>query len=130
MPFWATKDLTEVTNITTKPQHYDDLVLWNLFDGSKQSDCRKPCISTTVVGTELSEKATSGNHSGSSTFIFSFGPEVVIERSDYPAFNWTTFFSDLGGSLGLWLGLGVSQLLEFTAKYFLRVSGKVTSNKE
>ena len=87
-------------------------------------------ISTKVVGTELSEKATSGNLSSSSTLIFSFDPEVVIERSDYPAFNWTTFFSDLGGSLGLWLGLGVSQLLEFTVKHFLRVSGKVTSSEE
>ena len=43
VPFWATEDLAEVTNITAKPPDYDELLLWNLFDGSQQSDCHKPC---------------------------------------------------------------------------------------
>ena len=43
VPFWATQDLTEVTNITTRPERFDVLTLWNLFDGSKESDCHKPC---------------------------------------------------------------------------------------
>ena len=37
--------------------------------------------------------------------------EVTITESYIPEFSVTTFFADLGGSLGLWLGVGAVQLL-------------------
>ena len=123
VPFWATEDLAEVTKITAKPPNYDELLLWNLFDGSQESDCPKPCLSTKIVGSELSEKRSEGL----STLVFSFDPEVVISVSQYPDFSWTTFFTDLGGSLGLWLGLGVSQLLEFFLRNIFKISGHLSS---
>ena len=62
------------------------------------------------------------------TFSFSFDPEVVRQTSEFPAFNWTTFLADLGGSLGLWLGLGVSQILEFLVKYISEISGHLNNS--
>ena len=76
-------------------------------------------MSTKVVGTKMSEKPTEGD---TTTFAFSFDPEVVIQTSEYLTFNWTTFFADLGGSLGLWLGIGVSQVMELLARYFINIS--------
>ena len=55
--------------------------------------------------------------------VFSFHPQVEMRLSQYPDFSWTTFFTDLGGSLGLWLGLGVSQLLEFFLRNIFKISG-------
>ena len=80
-------------------------------------------MSTKVVGSQLSEVRGEGE----STLIFSFDPEVIISLSQYPDFNWTTFFTDLGGSLGLWLGLGVSQILEIFMKNIFKISAQVTS---
>ena len=80
-------------------------------------------MSTKIVGSQLSEVRSEGE----STLIFSFDPEVIISLSQYPDFNWTTFFTDLGGSLGLWLGLGVSQILEIFMKNIFKISAQVTS---
>ena len=126
VPFWATRDLAEVTNITAKPPHYDELLLWNLFDGSRESNCHKPCSSTKVVGSEISEKRSEG----STSLVFSFDPEVLVSVSQYPHFNWTTFFTDLGGSLGLWLGLGVCQLLEFFLRNIFKIPGHLTLSSQ
>ena len=37
--------------------------------------------------------------------------EVTITESYIPEFSISTFVADLGGSLGLWLGVGAVQLL-------------------
>ena len=37
--------------------------------------------------------------------------EVTIAESYIPEFSISTFVADLGGSLGLWLGVGAVQLL-------------------
>ena len=80
-------------------------------------------MSTKVVGSELSEKRSEDWTS----LVFSFDPEVLVSVSQYPEFSWTSFFTDLGGSLGLWLGLGVSQILEFFLRNIYKISGQATS---
>ena len=45
VPFWATKDLSEVTSSYFVDWNYDYVVL---YDGSKISDCPEPCTTTSV----------------------------------------------------------------------------------
>ena len=50
-----------------------------------------------------------------STIDLTFDSAVSISESFYPPLSFTELFSKLGGSLGLWLGLGVMQIIEKAA---------------
>ena len=58
---------------------------------------------------------------------------VTITRSFYPPLSVTKLFADLGGAMGLWLGVGIIQMFGYGlnaamfAKYLRR---KMTKNKE
>ena len=45
-----------------------------------------------------------------STFDVTLDQVVTITESRYPKMSFAKFFSDLGGSLGLWLGVGIIQI--------------------
>ena len=124
VPFWATDNYGEVTTIAkhiTNP----DTILWELFYGSLESPCkyvikyflakpnhlfsRKPCLATKTIGVKIQSIGRSTN---SSSIALSFLPSVTRNSIYFPPFNWTSFLSDLGGSLGLWMGLGILQILE------------------
>ena len=47
------------------------------------------------------------------TFALTYDQTVEITESFYPSLSFTKLFSDLGGSLGFWLGLGLIQLLYY-----------------
>ena len=47
------------------------------------------------------------------TFDFTLDQEVTVIESFYPAFPPLDFITMMGGALGLWLGLGVAQLVEY-----------------
>ena len=46
-----------------------------------------------------------------SNLILAINQNVVTTESYIPNFSLATFIADLGGSLGLWLGVGVVQIL-------------------
>ena len=46
-----------------------------------------------------------------SVIAFTFNQKVSVTESYIPEFSLSTFFASLGGSLGLWLGVGAVQLL-------------------
>ena len=58
-----------------------------------------------------------------STFVFTFDKAVTLYDSDFPSFDWVSLFTDLGGSLGLWLGVGVAQVVEILLKWITANSG-------
>jgi hypothetical protein len=41
-----------------------------------------------------------------------FSPKVRVTKTDFLRFYLSTFLSDLGGSMGLWLGLGIAQVFQ------------------
>ena len=61
-----------------------------------------------IVGSFISK--TKSTHQ-QNTISLMIDQEVTITESYIPEFSVTTFFADLGGSLGLWLGVGAVQLL-------------------
>ena len=83
--------------------------LKDLFDGTRESDCERPCRSTRVIGTELSQVCTAKNHS---SLHLTLDQTLTLYDSDFPGFSWVSLLTDLGGSLGLWLGLGLAQVVD------------------
>ena len=43
-------------------------------------------------------------------FDLTFDQTVIVTKSFYPPLSFTTLFTQLGGSLGLWLGIGMMQM--------------------
>ena len=52
-----------------------------------------------------------------STFDVTFDQVVTVTESRYPDISFTKLFSDLGGSLGLWLGIGIIQICIIFVNY-------------
>ena len=46
-----------------------------------------------------------------SMILLTINPTVTVTEHFIPEFSLSSFFADLGGSLGLWLGLGAVQIL-------------------
>ena len=70
--FWAAADLSEVTRETTNLSQENIMQLWNLFDGTRESDCGRPCLKTFITGHELADWINPHQHS---TLAFTFdGP--------------------------------------------------------
>jgi len=76
-PFWAVAELSSVSRETSSLGPNQRLELWDMFDGSRQSDCARPCLATWVRGHELGEWPTVDRHS---TFAFTFDGPVYTNH--------------------------------------------------
>ena len=57
-------------------------------------------------------------HSNESHLILAIDQNVVTTESYIPNFSLAIFIADLGGSLGLWLGVGVVQILKSASELY------------
>ena len=85
----------------------------NLISGIKYPPfdfCPKHCTTTKLCLVPMMEvDITSVNE----TLInINFNEEVVIARTNLVKFDLTTSLTYLGGNMGLWLGLGVIQIMD------------------
>ena len=59
-----------------------------------------------------------------SAFFLTFDKTVTITESRFPRVDVAKLFADLGGTLGLWLGLGVIQIIHFGMDLFSHFRNK------
>ena len=65
----------------------------------------------------LEEKYLSNNSTRSSRIDITFSSKVDVHVNDFKKFSISMFLSIFGGTMGLWLGLSVFHLLDFTKTY-------------
>ena len=63
---------------------------------------------------------TSTSWNKASSIVFTFNQNIKLEQIGFAEFHFPSFLVDLGGSIGLWLGLGVVQMLELLTKIILK----------
>ena len=114
VPIWATEDLNLSRNWKTETNLSVDEKLYQLFSGITLSDCAVPCTLTTVYTKYLSKNLAPSNET---LLYFTFSNEVLVDETTMVEFNLLTSLSILGSNLGLWLGLGALQMLEYLSKY-------------
>ena len=89
----------------------------NLWGGSKPSPCPLPCT-TTYTDTRLLSNIPA--KLGNTSFIdLHFSNTMKVTTTDFLPFYLTTLLADLGGSMGLWLGLGVLQVIQLLLSYMV-----------
>ena len=70
-------------------------------------------METNIKTVFIDEKATEGTYDKvSPRFDIAFSTTVKTFINDFPTFNFASFLAASGGAIGLWLGLGVQQILE------------------
>ena len=109
LPFWlgggnATKWMADM-KITERI--YSDLFKGTLMP--PKDVCPLPCTSTTRSTDFLYEMQEDVSYS---TIDITFSDKVEVTSWDYGTFSIPEVLATLGGSMGLWLGVGVVQLLE------------------
>ena len=118
MPIWATDDSNKVTkHIIDKNENiYKSAWIGDAISGSIISNCSQPCKSTKINTVLVDQKDVSKNLS---KIDIIFSNTVKLSVSDFPQFSFGQFLSSSGGSMGLWLGLGVVQSLKIWVKFKL-----------
>ena len=94
----------------------------DLFDGTQLSDCPLPCTTTNTETKHLFYRTSVRNYS---TILLTFSSKVLVTRTDFPEFSLASFLSEVGGSMGLWLGLGMVQVMELVINSILQ---RITQN--
>ena len=121
VPFWATDDLDNVTRSHPVDWSYDN---GPLFDGTMTSDCPLPCTTNSVNARFISRKKvenkvvkrvltniTQDATTTTTHIMMTLAGKVEMTKTDFIQPTLSTVLSDVGGSLGLWLGLGALQAL-------------------
>ena len=129
LPFFMAKEEANATvgpvevnfncNDSASPEAYAH------FNGYIKSSCPRPCTQTQIKLNRL--VAESWDFGPAVEVIFS--DKVMVTYNYYPKFSPVEALASLGGSLGLWLGLGVLQLLQLTLAALISLIGSLT-NKE
>lgn len=76
-------------------------------------DCVDPCVQTYTKAVFIEEgKILKVSGYGFSKIDIVFAPVVKRYVHDFQQFSFSSFLASVGGALGLWLGLGVQQIID------------------
>ena len=79
------------------------------------SDCLLPCVRTVATVVE----GTTTKWDGNLVFNLKFNDEVRVRKTSVDKFSFMDSLNFFGSNLGLWPGLGLYQILEWTVGIFL-----------
>ena len=85
---------------------YMQLVIYPCF-----VDCVEPCLQT-YTKVVFIEEGKILKVPGFSKIDIVFAPVVKMFVNDFQQFSFSSFLASVGGALGLWLGLGVQQIID------------------
>ena len=80
-----------------------------------------------MFGSLISRRFRSRNYS---TIDLTFDSAVSMKESFFAPLSMTELFSQLGGALGLWLGLGVMQIVEKASNFEEIISAVLKNIKQ
>ena len=127
VPIWLADSLDQVSptmQVDTFPNN--SISYGDLPDGTQISDCPLPCTTTSAETRILSETS----YENVSRIDLTFSPTIIVTTTSFLKFIFAKFLSDLGGCLGLWLGLSMVQLVDMVWKFVLKfVFRKIRSGK-
>ena len=108
VPIWATDDLATVS--TAFPRAADTRVLDALFKGEQVSNtfCPLPCTNVYVKSKFVKSYDSFKN---TSSVSITFSDHIQVTSTTFARLTLSSFLSDVGGSMGLWLGLGITQVI-------------------
>ena len=92
------------------------VALIDLFVGSQLSDCPLPCTTTRTKTKHLFDRS---DDSKFSTLALTFSSKVLVTKTDFLTFSLASFLSEVGGSMGMWLGMGMVQAMELVINSIL-----------
>ena len=96
------------------------------YNGYIKSACPIPCTQTQIKLNML----TTENWEGQPAVELIMSDKVMVTYNYYPEFSPVEALASLGGSLGLWLGLGVLQLLQLIVATSLTLVGSFISKEK
>ena len=110
LPIWLADNTDNVSihHLTTS------IEIGDIMDGTSLSDCPLPCSTIYTQTRFISE--TIKHFTG---IKITFSPSVQVTTTDFVKPSLSSFLSSVGGSVGLWLGLGALQAAEILFNWAL-----------
>ena len=130
-PYWAFGHVDEEPSLCYADEtNYVNESVHNavnlLYVGATLSSCPLPCI-TTIAKTKLRfEKMSDTETQVKKNWVTFYLPENIrVTSTLLKKFTFSQILSDLGGTFGLWLGLGVLQLFQSVATFKVSLATKM-----
>ena len=123
VPIWSATDLKEVTVLHNNSRVIEEDVLGQMMQGTLGSTCPASCTSTTIRVRAVSKLPDPKRRALRIFFV----DTVEVTKTDFISTTFSIILSNIGGSMGLWLGLGAAQaaglLINAGANLAMRLRG-------